>query len=112
MNIIKRKLRRQIRTRGKIMGTAVRPRMSVYRSNTSVAVQLIDDATRATIFGVCEPKDAKGKKIERAKALGLLVAEKAKEKKITKVIFDKGSYAYHGRVKAIAEGAREGGLEF
>ena len=112
MNRVTPKIQRQTRIRKKIQGTKDRPRLSVYRSNHAVAAQLIDDVARVTILGLSEPKEAKGKKIEKAHALGLLIAEKAKEKKIKKVIFDKGSYAYHGRVKAVAEGAREGGLEF
>ena len=76
-------------------------------------VQLIDDIKNVTIIGVTEKNlKTKGTKTERAKALGLLLAEKAKAKKITKIVFDRGSYAYHGRVKSVAEGLREGGLEF
>lgn len=106
------KLKRQIRTRNKIKGTD-RIRVSVYRSNKYISAQLIDDSKRITVLGVSE-KDlkSKGTKSEKAKALGLLLAEKAKAKKISKIVFDRGSYAYHGRVKNVAEGLREGGLDF
>lgn len=114
MNKIERKLKRQIRTRSKIKGTADRPRLSVYKSNLFMYAQLIDDVARKTIIGVSEKhlKEALGGKIARAKALGILLAKKAIDKKIKKVVFDRGSYSYHGRVSSIAEGAREGGLEF
>ena len=107
----KNKLQRQRRIRAKITGTADRPRLSVFRSNKGIAVQLIDDLKHVTLFGMRDTKD-KGTKTDRAKNLGLEVAKLALEKKIKTVIFDKGSYAYHGRVKAVAEGAREGGLKF
>lgn len=105
-------LRRKLRTRNKIKGTD-RPRLSVFRSNKHIFAQLIDDEKNVTIFGASENvlKTA-GTKSEKAKALGLFIAEKAKAKKVTKIVFDRGSYAYHGRVKQIAEGLREGGLEF
>ncbi len=106
------KIRRQLRTRNKIKASG-RVRVSVYRSNKYISAQLIDDAKNITIVGVSE-KDlkTKGTKTEKAKALGLLLAEKAKAKKVTQVVFDRGSYAYHGRVKGVAEGLREGGMEF
>lgn len=110
-----RAARRKKRTRGKLNGTADKPRMSVHRSNAAIYVQLIDDASGKTIFGISEKHlDAKTKmpKSEKAKALGTLAAKKAMEKKITNVVFDRGSYAFHGRVKAVAQGAREGGLNF
>ena len=108
--------RRKKRTRGKIIGTADKPRMSVYRSNAAIYVQVIDDISEKTIFGVSQKhllgKGDKLPKSELAKQLGLLAAQKAREKKITTVVFDRGSYAFHGRVKAVAQGAREGGLQF
>ncbi|HUD44271.1 MAG TPA: 50S ribosomal protein L18 [Patescibacteria group bacterium] len=107
-----RKIKRQLRIRKKMHGTAEKPRLSVYRSNKAVAAQLIDDVKRQTILGLNQPKDIKGNKTAKAKALGLALAKEAIEKKIKQVVFDKGSYRYHGRVKAIAEGAREGGLQF
>lgn len=114
MNKIERKIKRQIRTRSKIKGTGARPRLSVFKSNRFMYAQLIDDDARKTIVGVSEKqvKGAVGTKIARAKTVGILLAKKAMDKKIKKVVFDRGSYSYHGRVSAIAEGAREGGLEF
>lgn len=107
------KTRRQIRTRNKIKSGVSRPRLSVYRSNRYIFAQLIDDVKGETIVGVSE-KNLKftGTKSDKAKALGVMLAGKVKAKKITKIVFDRGSYAYHGRVKSIAEGLREGGLEF
>lgn len=106
------KTRRQTRTRNKVK-TSGRPRVSVYRSNKYIFAQLIDDTKNVTIIGVSEKNlKTKGTKSEKAKALGLLLAEKAKAKKVTKIVFDRGSYAYHGRVKNVAEGLREGGMEF
>lgn len=114
MNKKDKKLRRQKSVRKNISGTKERPRLSVFRSNRLIYAQLINDQKGETILGVSEQgvgKDVKQKK-ERAKALGILLAKKAIDKKIKKVIFDRGSYAYHGRVEALASGAREGGLEF
>ncbi len=110
-----KKIRRKIRTRAKVQGTSERPRLSVFRSNRDIYAQLIDDENGKTLVGLSEKhltSKAKLKKQDAAKELGLLIANKAKEKKVKKVVFDRGSYAYHGRVKAFAEGAREGGLEF
>ena len=108
------KLRRQIRTRSKIKGTQDRPRLSVFRSNRFVYAQLINDEMRKTIVGVSEKhlKEKLTGKSTRAKAVGVLLAKKALDKKIKKVVFDRGSYSYHGRINEIAKGAREGGLEF
>lgn len=110
----KQKIQRQRRVRGKINGTNETPRMSVFRSNNHIYVQLIDDASKVTILGMSEKHLTKkeGTRVNVAKLLGMEVAKKAIEKKITKVMFDRGSYRYHGRVKALAEGAREGGLQF
>jgi large subunit ribosomal protein L18 len=101
------------KVRKKISGTAERPRLSVYRSNTNMYAQLIDDEKGVTILSA-NIKDLKGKgtKKELAKELGVLIAKKSKAKKITKLVFDRGAFNYHGRVRALAEGAREGGLEF
>jgi large subunit ribosomal protein L18 len=114
MNKIERKLKRQIRTRAKIKGTGARPRLSVFKSNCFMYAQLIDDEARKTLVGVSEKhlKETAEGKIAKAKAVGVLLAKKALEKKIKKVVFDRGSYSYHGRVSGIAAGAREGGLEF
>src|SRR5579872_4829459 len=114
MKNTKQKLNRQKRTRGKVRGNQEKPRLSVFRSINYIYAQIIDDKSGKTIFGASEKnlKDIKGNKTERAKSLGKLIAEKALAKKTKKVVFDKGAYKYHGRVKALAEGAREGGLEF
>lgn len=108
------KTRRQIRVRSKIRGTEKRPRLSVFKSNRFIYAQLINDEKGQTIVGVSEKylKDKLTGKIARAKGVGVLLAKKALDKKIKKVVFDRGSYSYHGRISAIAEGAREGGLEF
>ncbi len=94
--------------RVKIRGTAVRPRLVVYRSNTALLVQLIDDSAHKTIAML----SAKAKTVEAAKTLGAQVAKKAQEKKITTVVFDRSGYRYHGAIKALADAAREGGLVF
>jgi len=109
----KQRARRHGRVRAKITGTTGCPRLSVFRSNKSMYVQLIDDSEGKTLASanVNELKK-KGSKIEVATELGKLLAEKAKAKKIETVVFDRGCYKYHGRVKAVAEGAREGGLLF
>ncbi|MDP3988518.1 MAG: 50S ribosomal protein L18 [Candidatus Levybacteria bacterium] len=114
MKKFKQKTKRKIRVRSKIEGSKDRPRLSVFRSNNFIYAQLIDDLSGKTILGVSEKNlDDKNKKpIEKAKETGSILAKLALEKKIKKVIFDKGSYKYHGRVKAFAQGAREGGLEF
>jgi len=110
--------RRAKRVRKKISGTAERPRLSVSRSIKNVYVQLIDDDKGVSLFGVSsQSPEIRGKEIEGgkagiAKAVGQIVAEKAKEKGIKQVVFDRSGYLYHGRVKAVAEGAREGGLSF
>lgn len=109
------KKKRKQRVSRKLFGTKERPRLSVFRSNSFVYGQLIDDESRKTLVDVqSEAKDLhKGRsKIEGAFEAGKKLAEKAKEKKIKEVIFDRGHYKYHGRVKSFAEGAREGGLKF
>ena len=98
--------RRKNRTRGRIEGTAERPRLTVFRSNTKVAIQLIDDIRGRTVFSA---HDKKG--VARAEALGRKIGEDAKKAGITKAVFDRGAYRYHGSVKAVAEGARAAGLE-
>lgn len=107
-----RAIARQTRTRAKIRSVSTLPRLSVFRSNKYIYAQIIDDRTHTTIVGVSEKKNQAGTKIERAKTLGKELAKIAIEKKIQAVVFDKGRYAYHGRVKALADGAREGGLVF
>ena len=108
----KQKTQRQRRVRAKVQGTVNQPRLSVYRSNRAIAGQIIDDSKQVTLLGMQQTVEMKGNKTEKAKALGVALAKAALSKKIKKVVFDKGSYRYHGRVKALAEGAREGGLEF
>jgi len=109
-----RKLRRQRRVRAKILGTDKKPRLCVFRSNKHIYVQLIDDVRKKTILSASDEKLKKGKmtKVDLAKEIGKTIAQKSLEKKIEKVIFDRGPYKYHGRVKAVAEGAREDGLKF
>jgi large subunit ribosomal protein L18 len=107
--------RRHRRVRGKVSGTAERPRLVVFRSNRGIDAQLVDDATGRTLTGVSWlqlKKSFKGSKTEQAAEVGKQLAEKAKEAGIEEVVFDRAGYLYHGRVKALAEGAREGGLRF
>lgn len=112
-NIVKA-TRRKIRTRKKLRSVSDKPRLSVHRTNKFIYIQIIDDKSGKTLLSASEKlvKEAKGTKTDRAKALGITVGKMALEKKIKTVIFDKGSYTYHGRVKAVADGAREGGLTF
>ena len=100
--------------RAKVHGTPDRPRLSVFRSNRGVSAQLIDDGTARTLVAVAwtEPELRKLKAADRAKRAGELLAARAKEAGIEACVFDRGGYQYHGRVKALAEGAREGGLAF
>lgn len=100
------------RVRSRIQGTQEKPRLSVFRSLQYHYAQLIDDENRKTIAQASDMKMKKGSKMERAKEVGKMLAKEALEKGIKTCIFDRGGYAYHGRVKAIAEGAREGGLKF
>jgi large subunit ribosomal protein L18 len=113
---LQRRTRIKRRIRKVVEGTAERPRMSVFRSNKEIYTQLIDDTNGKTILSVSSRDKAiaskKGTKIEISGMVGKLAAEKAKEAGITKVAFDRNGYLYHGRVKALADGAREGGLNF
>ena len=108
--------RRHLRVRKKVEGTALRPRLVVFRSSKHIYAQLVDDQRNVTIAGAADTSEGvqvEGKgKVARSFALGRLIAAKAKEKGIAKVVFDRGGYQYHGRVKAVADGARKGGLEF
>ncbi len=105
------KIRRKIR--GSISGTAARPRLSVFRSNKQIYAQLIDDVAGKTLLASSSAKlDVKSNKIEIASLVGKTLAEKAVESGIKEVVFDRGGYLYHGRIKSLAEGAREGGLVF
>ena len=103
-----------MRIRKVIQGTSDRPRMSVFRSNKQIYVQLIDDMQGNTLLSVSSntATDDKTNKIDQAKIVGKQVAEKAKEAGIENVVFDRNGYLYHGRIKALAEAAREGGLKF
>ncbi len=109
------RLKRHKRVRGKISGTTERPRLCVYRSNAHISAQIIDDVKGVTLAaaGTYEAGfEGIGSNKEAAKAIGKLIAERALEKGITTVVFDRSGYVYHGRVSELAEGAREGGLKF
>src|SRR5688500_178536 len=111
-----RRYRRHLRVRRKISGTAERPRLVVYRSLKHIYAQLVNDELGVTLLGVSDGSDGieidGAGKVGRAKGTGKLLAEKAKAAGITRVVFDRAGYRYHGRVQAVADGAREGGLEF
>ena len=109
------RLKRHIRVRGKISGTPECPRLNVFRSNANIYAQLIDDVNGVTLVSASTlEKDFEGAtgNAEAAKKVGLVLAERAKAKGIEDVVFDRGGYVYHGRVAALADGAREGGLNF
>jgi large subunit ribosomal protein L18 len=108
------RLRRRRRVRAKIRGTAERPRLSVFRSNRGMFAQLIDDTSGKTVAAVnwIEPELRRLSAAEQAKKSGELLAQRAKEAGVSTCVFDRGGYRYHGRVRALADGAREGGLEF
>ena len=103
--------RRRKRIRSKVSGTALCPRLSVYKSNTATYAQLIDDVNAVTL-AAASSAGVKGNKTTSSHAVGLEIAKLAKAKNIAKVVFDRGGFIYTGRVKALAEGAREGGLQF
>lgn len=112
-NKLKRQNRRTLRARKKILGSKAHPRLSVFRSNKHIYAQIIDDVKGVTLASVSEKELESGaNKTVRAQEIGKMIAEKAKKAKVSQVVFDRGSYRYHGRVKALAEGAREGGLNF
>ncbi len=111
--------RRHKRVRAKVSGTAQRPRLNVFRSNAHIYAQVIDDVAGHTVVAACDLEDEVktragdgATKTVRAKTVGQIVAERAKNAGVEAVVFDRGGFLYHGRVKAVAEGAREGGLEF
>lgn len=112
--LLKIRNRRAGRARAKIKGTADRPRLSVFRSNNFIYAQLIDDEAGKTILSISSRgiKSDKSNKTQLAEKVGEMIAKKAVEKGVKKAVFDRGSYLYHGRVKALAESARKGGLEF
>lgn len=111
-----RRYRRHLRVRTRVSGTAERPRLVVFRSLKHIYAQLVNDDQGVTLLGVSDASEGVDSttagKVNRAKATGKLLAEKAKAAGVTKVVFDRAGYRYHGRVQAVAEGAREGGLEF
>ena len=114
-NTKKARIQRHKRVRGKISGTATCPRLCVYRSTNNIYAQLIDDVNGVTLAAASsldKSIEGNGGNKEAAKAVGKLIAERAKEKNITDVVFDRGGNIYHGRVKELAEGARESGLNF
>ncbi len=108
------RLRRHRRVRKHVLGSAERPRLVVFRSNRGITAQLVDDAQGRTLAAASwlELKSKKGTKIEQAAAVGKLLAQSAKKAGIGSCVYDRAGYLYHGRVKALAEAAREGGLEF
>lgn len=113
------RLRAKVKIRKRVFGTAEKPRFSVYRSLSNIYGQLIDDTTGVTLVSASSldkeiEADVKkaGSKVERSKLVGILLAKRAVEKNIKAVVFDRNGFLYHGRVKAVAEGAREGGLQF
>ena len=109
------RLKRHARVRGKISGTAERPRLAVYRSNANISAQIIDDVNGVTLVSAnTYEKDFEGigSNKEAARKVGNTLAQRALEKGISAVVFDRGGYIYHGRVSELAEGAREGGLKF
>ena len=106
--------KRHYRVRSKIKGSVTRPRLSIFRSNKHIYAQIIDDENGNTIFGASTKslKLKSGNKSEQAKKLGEFIGKGAMEKKVKEVVFDRGGYKYHGRVKSVADGARENGLVF
>ncbi len=114
----KARKKRHLRVRNKIQGTASRPRLNVFRSDKHIYCQLIDDtkgvtlASASTLDKELRDQITNGGNVESAKLVGELIAKRAKEKGITKVVFDRGGYIFHGRVKALADASREAGLEF
>lgn len=109
---VENRLARANRTRARIIGTAERPRLSVFRSNTHISVQAIDDVNSVTLFSANDTAITSGTKSEKAAAVGTTIAEAMMEKGIKTCVFDRGGYLYHGRVKSLAEAARAVGLAF
>ena len=107
-----RRLKRHLRVRTKVSGTPERPRLVVFRSLKHIYAQLVDDSANKTLATVSDLGLEQGKTSERAAEVGKLIAERAKGAGITRVVFDRAGYRYHGRIKAVADGARKGGLEF
>ncbi len=109
--LLKRKIR-HFKIRKKVRGTATIPRLSVFRSNKQISAQLIDDQDAKTLLSASDRDIKEKNKVKKAKETGINLAKMATKKNIQKVVFDRSGFKYHGRVKALAEGAREGGLEF
>ena len=107
-----RRTRRHLRVRRKVTGTSERPRLVIFRSLKHITAQIVDDVRRRTLMTVSSVDLESGKKTEKSTEVGKRIAARAKDAGITKVVFDRAGYKYHGRVKAVADGAREGGLEF
>jgi large subunit ribosomal protein L18 len=105
------RVRRHARVRKKVNGAAARPRLAVYRSNRHIYAQLIDDVAASTLVAASDAEVKGDSPIDRAKAVGQLIANRAKEAGIETAVFDRGGRRYHGRVAAVADGAREGGLQ-
>ena len=111
----KQRLKRHVRVRAKISGTAAKPRLCVYRSNANISAQIIDDERGVTLVSASTLEasfEGIGSNKEAAKKVGMTIAQRAIEKGISEVVFDRGGYIYHGRVSELAAGAREGGLKF
>jgi large subunit ribosomal protein L18 len=104
--------RRHLRVRKKVSGTVDRPRLVIFRSLKHITAQIVDDSSGRTLMTVTSTDLTSGKKSEKSLEVGKRIAARAKDAGITKVVFDRAGYKYHGRVKAVADGAREGGLEF
>lgn len=111
-NKIIHRVKRHVRVRAKVIGTPNRPRLAVFRSNQHISVQAIDDTNRKTIAQASDLKLVKESKVSKAQKVGSEIAQKLAKLKITEAVFDRGGHLYHGRVKALAEAAREGGLKF
>ena len=107
-----KRIRRHKRIRSRVFGTKDKPRLSVFKSNRTLYAQLINDDLGTTLAAARTEDSKKGKNLEGAKAVGEDIAKKAKEHKITKAVFDRGGFMYTGKIKALAEGARKGGLKF
>src|SRR5690242_17730351 len=109
---VEKRYRRHLRVRKRVIGTSDRPRLVIFRSLKHITAQIVDDASGRTLMTVSSTDLTNGKKTEKSAEVGKRIAARAKDAGITKVVFDRAGYKYHGRVKAVADGAREGGLEF
>lgn len=107
-----KRIKRHLKIRKKVFGSENRPRLTVFRSNKYTYAQLVDDTNAKTIVAASDKTKEKNNRIASAKSLGLALAKKAHDEKIKEIVFDRGGYKYHGRIKAVAEGLREGGLKF